>query len=134
MTNSILTQIKQDEQKAASWLLYPDKLSHSARQVVDDVLSIIGEKQRILVKVRREALSHLKSTVKDRGRPGWLIYVQRRYAEELAKLYGVSAEDYWTNPRNLQRIWCDVVDLTVKVGYIKGLFCVVCLLSVHAAQ
>lgn len=121
--NLILNQLKGDEQQVSAWLLCKESPTNPEKwqQVIEDVLTIGGPKKRILLQVRREAVAASKNTTKGRGRPGWVVYVQRRYAEELSKLYGGGEEKYWTGERRLQKVWAEIVNLAVRLAYLRGL-------------
>lgn len=117
MTNTILNQLKQDERHTSALLLCQETPADTDhwQHVLDAVLQSSSPKVMVLLKVRREALRHIK---KSRGRPGWLSYTQHHYAEELAKLYGEQAEKYWTTEGNLKRMWHDLTNLTIRIDYI----------------
>jgi hypothetical protein len=122
MTIDILARLKRDEREAANLLLGVKPLTATGQQILADVLSIVTPKERVFVLVRHEAIRTLQSCHKTRGRPPWLAYVQRRYAEELVKLYGGLEADYWIGERRLQKNWQKLVYLTVRVMYLKGYY------------
>lgn len=89
--------------------------------LVDEVEEGLPEKMRIFLRVRREC-RHAGSRPGRRGRPPWVPYVQRRYAEELAKLLGKREEDVWiSSPTTLFDRWEKIVGFAVRKAIRRGL-------------
>lgn len=83
-------------------------------RAVDIVLRSISEHKRLLVKVRREA--EKKNQHPGRhipGRKGWIIFVQRRYSEELNKIKP-NAEN-WFGETTIKTWWKSILDKVVEV-------------------
>lgn len=88
-------------------------------KTIDDVHRMLGEKKLIFLKVRREAVN-MTSKHKERGRPAWVPYVQRRCTEELMNRYGLHQESC-PSERILTEWWRKIIDLTVRVAMKRGL-------------
>lgn len=79
-------------------------------KAVEIVQRGLGERKNIFIKVRRESerLHHI-----GKGRKGWVVYAQRRYAEEMEKRFIVP--EVWVAEKTLKTWWQDIIDRTVFV-------------------
>jgi len=79
-------------------------------KAVEIVQRGLGERKNIFIKVRRESerLHHI-----GKGRKGWVVYAQRRYAEEMEKRFIVP--EVWVNEKTIKKWWQDIIDRTVFV-------------------
>lgn len=96
------------------------ELSHTERwlQTVELVESVLAEKKLIFLEVRREAAYINNRTVK--GRPAWVAYVQRHYAEKMAARYGTTSDKFWTNETTLKEWWQEMVNIVARVALKQG--------------
>lgn len=86
--------------------------------LVKGVEKKLPAKMRLLLKLRREC----RYTKSIKGRPGWIPYVQRRYAEEIAKRKGISEEEVWIErPQTFTEWWSRIVDFTARCAAKRGL-------------
>lgn len=77
---------------------------------------ILSEKRRTFLEFRRRA-EHLQGKQDSPGRPGWVGYVQVRYAEWHEQRYGRA---YVPNG-NVMRCWInEMVDIVVRIGIRNG--------------
>ena len=79
-------------------------------KAVEIVQRGLGERKNIFIKVRREAdrLHHI-----GKGRKGWVVYVQRRYGEEMENRFIIP--EVWTAEKTLKTWWQEIIDRTVFV-------------------
>ena len=79
-------------------------------KAVEIVQRGLGERKNIFIKVRREAdrLHHI-----GKGRKGWTVYVQRRYAEEMEKRFIIP--EVWIHEKTLRSWWQEIIDRAVFV-------------------
>lgn len=84
-------------------------------EVVEDSLS---ERKKIFLSVRREA-AYMEGN-NERGRPAWVVYVQRRYAEEMALVYGGKPEKYWVAETTIKEWWNKLIVLAARAAAKKG--------------
>lgn len=105
-----LKKIEFDRQyKAYRWL-----------KAVEIVQRGLGERKNIFIRVRREAeRNNLYAT--GRGRKGWVVFVQRRYSEEIERWFIVS--DSTISEVTVKRWWQDIInhtkDVANKINFIK---------------
>lgn len=85
-------------------------------QVVEDVQRIVGEKKNIFLKIRREAVNVIKKSKKERGRPGWVVYVQHQYADALAKRFGSPSENFWLSESAIRALWQELINLAARIA------------------
>lgn len=89
-------------------------LEYTWLKAVEIVLRSVSEHKRLLVKVRREA--EKKNQHPGRhipGRKGWVVYVQRRYSEELNKIKPNAVN--WFGESTIRAWWNSIVDKAVEV-------------------
>lgn len=87
-------------------------------ELIREIEAKLPGKMFLLVKLRREC----RYTKNCRGRPGWIVYVQRRYAEEMALLNGSDEEDSWIErPQTFTEWWSRIVDFTARYAAKKDL-------------
>ncbi len=82
-------------------------------KAVEIVQRGLGERKNIFIRVRREAERQNIHTI-GRGRKGWVLFVQRRYAEEIERRF-IQAEVY-IGERTIQSWWYDLTNRTVFVA------------------
>lgn len=87
-------------------------------EVIEIVESVLGPKKQVFLMVRRQAAYIQNRNIK--GRPAWVAYVQHHYADEMAKLSGGKAEEYWLNETTIKEWWNSMVWLTARVAAKKG--------------
>lgn len=86
-------------------------------EVVEVVESVVGEKKLVFLKYRREA-AYITQRVK--GRPAWVLYVQRHYADEMAKRYASNPEAFWLSEKTMKHWWEQLVDITARIAIKKN--------------
>lgn len=75
-------------------------------KAVEIVQRGLGERKNIFIRVRREAERQNIYTI-GRGRKGWVLFVQRRYAEEMEKRFIVP--EVYINKNTLVTWWKDII-------------------------
>lgn len=70
----------------------------------------LGERKNIFIQVRREAERSNKNCP---GRHGWVLYVQRRYEQEIENRF-LSASG-WMSYATIRNWWKDMVDRAVEI-------------------
>lgn len=81
-------------------------------KLVEDIEKSLPLKRLTFLLLRREYRYN-------RGRKGWTVHVQRRFAAEMAKRTGQSEEDAWLSSREtFWRWWNDI--LLFGIGMAKG--------------
>lgn len=83
---------------------------------VEDAERCLSEKKRAFLEFRRRA-EGMEFQRQDVGRPGWVDYVQARYADWHHRRYG---GDYVPTDRTLRNWWHSIVDLTVRIAIRRG--------------
>lgn len=86
-------------------------------QCVEDVEGIFSEKKLIFLQARREAAYMVKTV---RGRPAWVVYVQRHYAERMAVRYNTTPDKFWVSETTLKEWWREIVEIVARVAIKKG--------------
>ncbi|WP_156023721.1 hypothetical protein [Sporomusa ovata] len=81
-------------------------------EAVETVEDNLEEKKLVFLKYRREAAYITK---KVRGKSAWVLYVQRHYAEEMAKLQNKQPEDCWLSETTMKEWWTEIIELTARV-------------------
>ena len=79
-------------------------------RAVGIALRTFGERKRIFIACRQEAERH---NAGGRGRHGWVIYTQRRYAEEIERRF-INANG-WIGERTIKAWWRQVLDSIVEI-------------------
>lgn len=91
------------------------KCSDSYRwlKAVEIVQRGLSERKNVFVKVRREAERNNLYTI-GRGRKGWVIFVQQRYAEEMEKRFIIP--EIWVAEVTIRRWWQKIINQTILVA------------------
>lgn len=82
-------------------------------KAVEIVQRGLGERKNIFIRVRREVERNNLYTI-GRGRKGWVMFVQRRYAEEMEKRFIIP--EVWVAENTIKSWWKDIVNQTVFVA------------------
>lgn len=82
-------------------------------KAVEIVQRGLGERKNIFIRVRREAERQNIYTI-GRGRKGWVLFVQRRYAEEIERRF-IQAEVYVAE-KTIRMWWNDIIYHTIFVS------------------
>ena len=79
-------------------------------KAVEIVQRSLGERKNIFIKVRREAdrVAHI-----GKGRKGWIVFAQRRYAEEMERRF--IQPEVFMSERTLKTWWQDIINQTMVV-------------------
>lgn len=82
-------------------------------KAVEIVQRGLGERKNIFIRVRREAeRNNLYAT--GRGRKGWVVFVQRRYATEIERRFILP--EVWVGEKTIRMWWNDIVTHTIFVA------------------
>ena len=82
-------------------------------KAVEIVQRGLGERKNIFIRVRREAERQNIYTI-GRGRKGWVLFVQRRYAEEMEKRFIIP--EVWVAEKTIKTWWSEIINQTVFVA------------------
>ena len=82
-------------------------------KAVEIVQRVLGERKNIFIRVRREAERQNIYTI-GRGRKGWVLFVQRRYAEEMEKRFIIP--EVWVAEKTIKTWWSEIINQTVFVA------------------
>ena len=82
-------------------------------KAVEIVQRGLGERKNIFIRVRREAERNNLYTI-GRGRKGWVLFVQRRYAEEIERRFIVP--EVRIGERTIQSWWYDLINQAIFVA------------------
>lgn len=93
-----------DIEQAKEWIM-----------VIELTEKCLSEKRKVFLEIRRHA-ERMEGTG-DRGRNGWVVYVQARYADWHCRKFGMYFEP---SKRVMFNWWHDIRDLTVRIGIKKG--------------
>lgn len=84
-------------------------------RLVEKVERKLPQKLRVYLRVRRE-YRHA------RGSQGWVVRVQRDYAETMAKLTGLPEERHWIDSRRTFWVWWErIVEYAARMAAKEGL-------------
>lgn len=89
-------------------------------ETVDMVKRMLGTKKLLLLELRQEEAEN-PTTQNKRGRPGWVIWVQCRWAEEYAKITGNPADVCWITDGIIRNMWSDIVSRCAILAAKRGL-------------
>ena len=92
-----------DEQSPKYWWL----------KAVETALRTFGERKHIFISVRREAELQGNYREGQPGRRAWVVYTQRRYAEEIQKRF-INAHG-WMGERTVKAWWSQILDVIVEI-------------------
>lgn len=81
-------------------------------KAVEIVQRGLGERKNIFIRVRREAERQNIYTI-GRGRKGWVLFVQRRYAEEMEKRFIIP--EVYIPERTIRKWWNDIIIQSIFV-------------------
>ena len=84
---------------------------------VEMVQEMLGPKKRLFLDLRRKAADRKKTV---NGREVWRSYVQKHYADELARLYNGVPEKFWLNDNTITNWWNEIVELLRLVALKRG--------------
>ncbi|GMB01059.1 hypothetical protein [Pelosinus sp. IPA-1] len=84
---------------------------------IENAESTLSNKKKAFLEFRRRA--EIIENAKEVGRPGWVDYVQVRYADWHEKEYGKTC---LLSKNTLHSWWNDIVDVTVRIAIKKGCF------------
>ncbi len=82
-------------------------------KAVDIALRTFGERKHIFISVRREAEHQGNYREGQPGRRAWVVYTQRRYAEEIQKRF--INTDGWIGERTVRAWWAQIVNTIVEI-------------------
>jgi hypothetical protein len=82
---------------------------------IKDAESTLSEKKQAFIEFRRRAEE--LDFIKEVGRPGWVDYVQVKYAEWHEREYGKA---YLPSKNTLHSWWNEIVDVTVRIAIRRG--------------
>lgn len=82
-------------------------------QAVSIALKTFGERKRIFISVRQEAAQKGDYNGGRPGRRAWVVYTQRRYAEEIQKRF-INAHG-WLGERTVKAWWSQILDCIVEI-------------------
>lgn len=80
-------------------------------RAVEIALKTFGERKRIFIVVRCEA--EAKAQIYH-GKKSWVVYTQRRFAEELAKRY-INDGGNWVSERTIKKWWAQILQRVVEI-------------------
>lgn len=92
-----------DEQSPVYWWL----------KAVETAMRTFGERKHIFIAVRREAEREGNYREGQPGRKAWVVYTQRRYAEEIQKRF-INAHG-WMGERTVRAWWAQILDVIVEI-------------------
>lgn len=79
-------------------------------RAVGIALRTFGERKRIFIACRQEAEHH---NIGGRGRHGWVVYTQRRYAEEIENRF-INANG-WMSDKTVRLWWQQILECIVEI-------------------
>ena len=82
---------------------------------IEDTERCLSEKKRTYLDIRRRSAEI--EVQQEIGRPGWVDYVQVRYAEWHRRRYG---GEYLPSRRQMFRWWNEIVDIAVRIAIRRG--------------
>jgi len=84
-------------------------------QLVEDVEANLPHRRLVFLRLRREYRHN-------RGRQGWTVSVQRRFASEMVRRGGGEEEDHWINTREtFWKWWNDIILFALGMAKGRGL-------------
>lgn len=86
-------------------------------ETVEVVQESLSESKQLFLELRRESAYFQDNG--NAGRPPWVEYVQRRYAEEIAVQLGGKLTPSYVHENTIKRWWRELVNLTVNVAFKK---------------
>ena len=84
---------------------------------IEDAESTLSDKKNIFLELRRRA--EQIDAIREVGRPGWVDYVQVRYADWHEREYGKAC---LLSKNTLHGWWNEIVDVTVRIAIKRGCF------------
>jgi hypothetical protein len=130
----IAAELKEDSQLVSSWLIYYRERKGADRvsspivsdldmkwlEIADVVRRMLGPKKLLLLELRqREADQPI--TQSGRGRPGWLAWIQRQWAEEYARQSGGPEDECWISDGMIKNMWSEIVTRFLILAAKRGL-------------
>lgn len=82
-------------------------------KAVETAMRTFGERKHIFISVRREAERQGNYREGQPGRRAWVVYTQRRYAEEIQKRF-INAHG-WMGERTVKAWWSQILDTVVEI-------------------
>lgn len=104
----------------AEELVRKTAVAQSWLETVDMVKRMIGTKKLLLLELRQREVQQ-PITCNRRGKPGWIIWVQRHWAEEYSKATGIPDDCCWLSDSMIRKYWADIVTLTARLAAKRGL-------------
>jgi len=100
----VISQAELDETE--KWLITVELLEN-----------MLGPKKKVFLEIRRTARRNNRTV---NGHEVWRSYVQKRYAEEMAKQYSTSIDKFWISEDTITLWWKSIVATTRLLAYKKG--------------
>lgn len=130
----IAAELKEDSQLISSWLIYYRERKGAAHtssstisdpdmkwlEIADVVRRMLGPKKLLLLELR-QAEADQPITQGGRGRPGWLAWIQRQWAEEYAKQSGDPEDECWITDGMIKNMWSEIVARFAILAAKRGL-------------
>ena len=89
-------------------------------ETVDLTRRTLGPKKILLLDLRQIEAEH-PITQGRKGRPGWVIWVQRRWSEEYSKMTGYPVDVCWISDGMIRNMWADIVARCAMIAARRGL-------------
>jgi hypothetical protein len=86
---------------------------------VEMVQDMLGPKKKLFLDLRRKAADRKKTV---NGREVWRSYVQKQFADEMARQYNGVPEKFWLSDQSLSAWWKNIVELMRLVALKRGCF------------
>lgn len=80
---------------------------------------MLSPKKRLFLELRQKAAKRNKTV---NGREVWRSYVQKHYAEEMARMYNGVPEKFWLSDHAITNWWKEIVRLMRLVALKRGCF------------
>lgn len=98
-----------DLDEAESWLL-----------VVELMERLLSPKQVLFLELRRRAATRSETLQSiGKGKINWVVFVQKKFAEQMAKKYKRPENEFWLSEQTLYTWWKRIVTVTLRIAYHK---------------
>ena len=118
----IIDELEEERDIAERWVLYGKQCADSmpncsgkwlrAVYLMEQTLS---PRKIIFLRCRRAAAAE-----KAKHKMNWILFTQRRYAEEMGKAYGRPEEEFWTSEKTICNWWNEIIGKTLHIAYHIG--------------
>ena len=117
----IIDELEEERDIAERWVLYGKQCADSIPDCSDEWMRAVRMMEQTLSPKKHVFLNCRRAAVAEsaKHKTNWNLFTQRRYAEEMGKLYG-RHEEFWASEKTICNWWNEIIGKTLHIAYHIG--------------